>query len=155
MARDLGLKGINAIIGYNDKELVWKDFASGLQEHDQSVIAAENDFDFIEPVKLASGEKVNLLSYKYPMTDKEGTVNGVFGISFIKNNHFYFHDLTDRQMQCLHLAAQGCTAKEIGKILKISYRTVEKYFELAKDRLGCKNKMHLISIYVKNTFILP
>lgn len=56
-------------------------------------------------------------------------------------NNTYF---TKREMDCLLLFAQGLHAKEIAKILKISFRTVEFYFENIKRKFDCKNRTDLM-----------
>lgn len=45
--------------------------------------------------------------------------------------------LTKREMQCLQLLAAGLNTKQISKNLKISPRSVEKYFENMRGKLGC------------------
>jgi DNA-binding CsgD family transcriptional regulator len=49
--------------------------------------------------------------------------------------------LTLREVQCLVLYLDGLSAKEIGKILNISHRTVETYFEKIRHKLDC-NRLH-------------
>ncbi len=44
--------------------------------------------------------------------------------------------LSKRELECLFLLAQGKTAKEIGRILKLSYRTVEFYIVNIKNKTG-------------------
>jgi len=49
----------------------------------------------------------------------------------------YNTNLTKRELDCLNYTIQKKTSKEIAKMLKISYRTVEKYLE------NIKRKMHV------------
>lgn len=51
---------------------------------------------------------------------------------------------TPKQSQCVSLLKKGFTAKEIGKQLNISFRTVELYVETLKKKLNCKNKSELL-----------
>jgi DNA-binding CsgD family transcriptional regulator len=52
--------------------------------------------------------------------------------------------ISPRQNDCGRLLAQGFTSKEIGKILKISPRTVEEYINILKRKSGAKNRAQLI-----------
>jgi DNA-binding CsgD family transcriptional regulator len=155
MARDLGLPDTQAIVGKSDKELIWKDFANGLREHDQCVMEEKSDHDFVEPVRILSKPNVNLLSHKFPISHITNSVaGGVFGVSFIRGLPNKFNYLSDKQKQCIKLTIQGFSAKEIAKIMHISYRTVEEYLEKAKIRFNCRNKTQLIASYIKETLLL-
>lgn len=59
-------------------------------------------------------------------------------------NHYI---LTNRELSILHFLAKGYTAKRIGSILKISYRTVENYIARMKIKLDCDTKTDLIALY--------
>jgi DNA-binding CsgD family transcriptional regulator len=50
---------------------------------------------------------------------------------------------TPREEQCLMQLIRGKSAKEVGKVLKISHRTVESYLESIKQKLGCRNKFEI------------
>lgn len=155
MAQDLGLLNTREIIGKSDKDLVWKDFANSLREHDQYVMAKENDYDFIESVKFSSKQDISLLSYKYPLVNTiDDVIEGVFGVSFVRNFTNKLNRLSGQQKQCIDLTIQGFSAKEIAKILQISHRTVEEYLEKAKIRFNCRNKSQLIAEYVKEILLL-
>lgn len=52
--------------------------------------------------------------------------------------------LSQRQNECLQLLLQGKTSKQIGRILELSHRTVEYYFEHIKTKLGVFSKAGLI-----------
>ena len=55
--------------------------------------------------------------------------------------------ITTRELNCLYHIATGKTAKEIAKILNISFRTVESYESIIKAKLGVNNKAGLIKIW--------
>ncbi|OGT35227.1 MAG: hypothetical protein A3F11_02155 [Gammaproteobacteria bacterium RIFCSPHIGHO2_12_FULL_37_14] len=62
----------------------------------------------------------------------------------------YSHiNLSRRQLDCLSLITLGKSAKEIGRIFNISFRTVETYIEIIKSKLGVKNKAELIAMSLK------
>ena len=54
--------------------------------------------------------------------------------------------LSQRERECLNLLLQGKTAKETAALLRLSFRTVESYFEIMKRKLNCTNKGQLFSI---------
>lgn len=57
--------------------------------------------------------------------------------------------LTEQQVTCLYHVIHGKTAKEIAKILRLSYRTVEEHLDNLKNKLHCKTKHELIEAYFK------
>ena len=52
--------------------------------------------------------------------------------------------LTNKEIECLDLIMHGKTSKMIGKILNISYRTVETHMENIKKKLNIQSKSELI-----------
>ena len=53
-------------------------------------------------------------------------------------------NLTSREQDCIELLLTGLTAKEIGKKLEISYRTVELYMYVLRQKFSARNKAELI-----------
>lgn len=58
--------------------------------------------------------------------------------------------LSPRQLDCALLMTEGLTAKEIGKALSLSHRTVEDYIEVLKLKFEAKNRLHLIKLLQKH-----
>lgn len=54
------------------------------------------------------------------------------------------NNLSHREKECLYLLKNGYCALEIGAMLGISNRTVEKYIETIKNKLSCFSKGELI-----------
>ena len=52
--------------------------------------------------------------------------------------------LTEKQIDCVILLIEGKSAKEIAKILDLSFRTVEGHLHKIKEKLNCNNKSELI-----------
>lgn len=52
--------------------------------------------------------------------------------------------LSLREQECVNFIAKGLTAKQIGKALNISNRTVETYLENVKRKLCCHNRAELL-----------
>jgi DNA-binding CsgD family transcriptional regulator len=61
--------------------------------------------------------------------------------------------LSSRENQCLFFIIRGKTAKEIGNILGISYRTVEEYTQSIKNKLNCKSKHELIAYSIEQGYL--
>ncbi len=67
---------------------------------------------------------------------------------------FVFHrkthlrvELTVQQAVCLKRIAQGKSAKEVGRALEISYRTVEGHIANIMELTGCQSSKELIALY--------
>ena len=58
--------------------------------------------------------------------------------------------LSNREMEIVKQLMLGKTAKEIGRFLRISYRTVEKHLENIKLKLNCNNKTKIVSKLLGN-----
>lgn len=54
--------------------------------------------------------------------------------------------LSSREFECLLLSVKDKTAKQIGRLLSLSPRTVEDYLSNIKNKLGCKSKFELIDL---------
>lgn len=67
-----------------------------------------------------------------------GEINGIY--------------LSKRELDCLHPLIRGKTAKEIGKILNLSPRTVESYLENIKSKLSVDSKAELIDLIINKIF---
>lgn len=52
-------------------------------------------------------------------------------------------ELTEMQAKVMHLMSQdGSTSKEIGRILGVSYKTIDAHAEVAIRKLGARNRTH-------------
>lgn len=56
------------------------------------------------------------------------------------------HDLTQRELQCLRLAAQGLTAQEIAQQIGLTCRTVNFHWQNIQKKLGARNKTQSIHL---------
>jgi DNA-binding CsgD family transcriptional regulator len=59
--------------------------------------------------------------------------------SVIKQEHEQREALTPRQLECLWLAFQGYSVKEVAKKLGISFYTVEKHFKNIRELFNCES----------------
>lgn len=60
--------------------------------------------------------------------------------------------LTARQAECMYFLIRGKSAKEIGRILTLSSRTIETYLENLKDKLKCQGTAELIEMAIDSGF---
>ena len=108
-----------------------------------------NLFDISNPSKLIS-TKIRPLEEK---AKEESHVN-----EFIKEISYNRHYLTGkyngkflstREAECLFYTSQGRTMKEIAEHVHLSPRTIETYMNNIKNKMGCRTKGELISIFSK------
>jgi DNA-binding NarL/FixJ family response regulator len=64
-----------------------------------------------------------------------------------------FRELSTRQREILQLVAEGLSAKEIGKILNISARTVESHKYQIMEVLNVKTSAELVQFAIKEGII--
>jgi DNA-binding CsgD family transcriptional regulator len=63
----------------------------------------------------------------------------------VSSNHFY--DLTDREIEVLQWLDQGKSNEEIGIVMGISSRTVQKHLEHVYAKLGVENRTAAAAVY--------
>jgi len=56
--------------------------------------------------------------------------------------------LSQRQRQCLELAARGLTTEEIASKLKISARTAQFHFDCIRSKLGAANRQEAVAMAI-------
>ena len=76
------------------------------------------------------------------LTDKE--------LVYFKYNTDIPVRISEQQAICLKYLSKGKTAKEIGREMDISYRTVEIYIAQLKEKLECDSSKDLIHIYLSS-----
>lgn len=64
----------------------------------------------------------------------------------LNNNHIKSY-LTQHELKCLQHLGKGFTCKEIGNVLRISYRTVETHIRNIKNKLNIYSHDQLLKIY--------
>lgn len=58
--------------------------------------------------------------------------------------------LTDRELAVLRLTANGLSAKEIAKELKIAPRTVERHIDHVRLKTRTRNRSHMVAFAICN-----
>lgn len=61
--------------------------------------------------------------------------------------------LTKRETDVLKYVVLGYTAKRIGQVLEISFRTVETYIEILKIKLDCEYKSDISAVVIRSGLI--
>ncbi len=59
---------------------------------------------------------------------------------------FAHYWLTPRELEVLRLVSAGLSAKEIGKILNIAPRTVDRHIDHIRLKTRTKNRSHMIAV---------
>lgn len=157
------------LIGRSDFEAPWECLAEQYR-HNDSVAMEKKISDVFEPIVLGKSCVLTSHCVRLPITDNIGEVVGVFGQTEVlsvhpslksalqalhkiekKNSLFQKTNknlaniqLTSRETESLSLMIRGRTAKEIGRYLGISYRTVATYIENIKNKMGVTSRSELI-----------
>lgn len=183
----LKLESLDKLVGQSDFNQPWEQYADVYRNNDKKVISSNKSSIFVHPIVTYNKEKILIINKKIPFSNDEGTNIGILGSDIIITSNkalkmFEFQQediqvsdlsdifeqyimvddfsdfgLTTREGQCLFYLIRGKTAKEIGNILLISKRTVEKHIEQVKSKLHCKTRSCLINKCISIGFanILP
>jgi len=164
MLEDIGLHHKNEILGLTDFDLHFLevDEAKNLRANDTMVMTTAKSNIIIEQVTLANMQKSIAISYKEPFYEGQKII-GIRGASIIVDKNefasqpfflinqligehasFSLNALTSRERECFNYLTRGFTAKQIGKKIQLSARTVENYIEKIKIKLDCASKAELI-----------
>ncbi len=167
------LKSSNAIIGKNDSDMPWgaNEYIHIFRGEDREVLSGVilytlTKYKFVDKDRLVLVKKIPILNkskyivgifnyfiefYKESFSDVVLTLNGLgieitprlandIKFSFFQNKV----QLSPREEECSYYLLQGLSAKEIGRIMKLSYRTVEAHLTNLKEKLECKKTSSLI-----------
>lgn len=96
-------------------------------------------------------EFTNILSEQFKLTTTTNISKNAR--EYVINNDNQMIHLTKREAQCLYFLFQGKSAKEIGKILNISHRTVELYCDRIRRKLNCRTRIELLGKISNHTTI--
>ncbi len=69
---------------------------------------------------------------------------------FFLNNNGQDVSLSSQEFKCLALLSRGKTAKEIGRALTLSSRTVESYVENIKCKMKVTSRDRLVDLFILN-----
>jgi DNA-binding CsgD family transcriptional regulator len=89
-------------------------------------------------IKTAKKNRIILPYHRHGLTSYNASPSDKFEGSYLTQ------ELSKKQIECSHWLLTGASAKEIGLHMKISYRTVEDYIDILKQKLLVRNKSELI-----------
>jgi DNA-binding NarL/FixJ family response regulator len=131
---------------HEDEEYVLETLRAGAAGYLVKDLTAETLFEAIRAV--ARGE-----SYLSPRVSRrviqQATGRGLPG------EGAYPRELTPRESEILRLLADGATAKEVGRALNISTKTVETHRTHIMKKLGLKNRADLVKYAIRRKIIQP
>lgn len=156
----------NCIIGNSIHDVFEKKFAERIADEDETIMI-NNKESILEEIGFdLKYQPAIYLSKKIPTHNFKGEVIGLFGISIdithqkniqfvettlnkfsnyvIEQKYKTLPTLAKRELECLYFIIRGMTAKQIGKALNLSFRTVESYIENMKYKFNCNNRSELI-----------
>ncbi len=88
-AKDGGRNSTEELIGKNDFDMSWKEYAELYRKDDQEVITSKKPkLDFEEPQTTPTGDKIWLKTSKMPLTNQQGEIIGILGM---------YEDITERK----------------------------------------------------------
>jgi LuxR family quorum sensing-dependent transcriptional regulator len=61
--------------------------------------------------------------------------------------------LSPREVEVLEFIVQGYSAKETAEMLSLSHRTIERHIDNARNKLGARNRPHLVSEAIETGLI--
>jgi DNA-binding CsgD family transcriptional regulator len=160
------------LLDNTDLDLWYQDQALIMMNNDQEISKRDKAKIYIESCHShRTNHPVNYLSYKVPLRSGNGTIIGIFGLSFRMESETFITalnelgslinpiilkkiaqrpqtnaaQLTPRQMDCLYCLVKGMTYKQIAKTLNLSPKTIEHYLDTIKLKLNCSNRSELIN----------
>ncbi|MDR3478375.1 MAG: LuxR C-terminal-related transcriptional regulator [Gammaproteobacteria bacterium] len=153
MAKDLLLKSPKDIVGKTDYDFpIPKDIAKHFIQCDQEVIQSRITKQFWDTFMLRD-EKKHFVAIKSPLISNNKVI-GVYGMSYSRTtpnaelndspmSTENIYNLTIRELEVMKYFVSGHTAKEIGKLLSLSYRTIEQHISNTKIKTGCRTRSAL------------
>lgn len=169
-AKAAGLDSPNQIVGKTDDKLPWRKLADFFRAGDYGVLQGNARINAPE-VSDTVNNVTDILVTENQLLDSSNNCVGVVG-SFIDisgkrltnktgyydslNKRYYLGEgdfdnvyLTVREIEVFKRLLLGCSAREIGEILKISAKTAEAYIENIKLKLQAKTKGEVIATAIQ------
>jgi two-component system, NarL family, response regulator NreC len=125
---------------YSDAGFVHKALQCGVKGY---VLKSSVSDELIQAVRIVAGGG-RFLSSPISELIEEGTVH-----SYASNEDDPFASLSPREKEVMKLIAEGYTSAEIGKLLFISDKTVEKHREKLMRKLNVRNLAGLVRLAIK------
>ncbi len=159
LAQYVGSKNSDALAGKTDADFQWAEYSHLYRQHELDAING-NAYSGIYPSTSLCGDSILIMCNRAPKYDENDNIIGVYGYAFVAQNtnliklvnaleknpllepkqHYSYHNknivscITKREKEILFLTIYGKTAREIGKILQLSNRTIENYLDTIKTK---------------------
>lgn len=174
----IGYKSEDLVLGRTDYEFAWSNYADLYRTHELDAMNG-NGYSVIHPTIDANGRYFLAFNTKVPVFNKDKKIIGVSCHTIEVINPDFLHltqwlkttdidnplqnyaigkkisgtELTTRELECLFYLLRGKTSKEIGKILNLSFRTVEGYIDNIKHKFNCRTKAELITAAIQAGYL--
>lgn len=164
-ARAAGLDSPDQIVGLSDDHLPWRALADHFRKGDAAVFKGairvnEPEFEImVDRVANILVSESQLLNANQKCIGLCGSFIDISGFNLVKNIGSYNAEkqryylggelgnvwLTRREIVVLQSLLKGYTAKQTGRSLNISHKTVEHYIENLRHKLKASNKNEVIA----------
>ena len=100
-------------------------------------------------------EYLALLGNENPTQKQIDLIETLIAKVAIEQKLSFNHRLSDKEKNCLLLAATGKTTKETAKLLKLKYSTVKKYRLYIMRKLKCNSIAHAVFEGIRYGYLIP
>ncbi|NHB92928.1 helix-turn-helix transcriptional regulator [Photorhabdus cinerea] len=162
------------VVGYTDEELPTplNQFAHLFEEHDRKVLQSMQRISSLNTYPHSKNEQsISYFCNKYPLMDENKQCVGIIAHAREVHNftvsHYIENDipisirfqppnniLKEKEWTVLFLFCRGVNNRYIAREMKISYRTVEKYFESIYEKLSVNSAIELRIFCKENNYDL-
>ncbi|WP_338883256.1 PAS domain-containing protein [Xenorhabdus sp. TH1] len=162
------------VTGYTEKELQtpFNHLVHLFEEHDRKVLQSMQRVSSIGAYFQQSDQQLKpYFCEKYPLMDENNQCIGIIGHAKEMNHfsvHYYIKNdistsinlnppnniLTEKEWLIIFLFCRGVSNKDIANELKISYRTLERYFNVIYEKFSISSVIELKTLCEKNNYDL-
>ena len=154
-AKTLGFAHAEELEGITDYDIACEAVlkADEFRHQDKLAIQSDSPQRFFDISRYANGKTMALIIEKYFIRNKNlifcycTTLDVKLVFQKINNDKCSMDktscDLTPRELQTLYYILHGKTAKEIGRSLDCSPKTVEKHIENIKEKWSCRKRSEI------------
>ncbi|MBC8949190.1 MULTISPECIES: helix-turn-helix transcriptional regulator [Xenorhabdus] len=162
------------VTGYTEKELLtpFNHLVHLFEEHDRKVLQSMQRISSIGAYFQHNDQQLKpYFCEKYPLMDENNQCIGIIGHAKEINHfsvHYYIKNdisisidlsppnniLTEKEWLIIFLFCRGVSNRDIANELKISYRTLERYFNVIYEKFSISSAIELKFLCEKNNYDL-